>query len=152
MDYIFLGLGVLVIAISLFLTYRQENNDGYLDTELLTQFQKLKISIDSLSDNLENKDFKDAFNKEYTLQNLNNNLEELTQKIASLEKNIAELDFTKNNSEDLMANDIKVESEIYQEIKTLKEQGLDTSEIAHKMNLGTREVKLIWKLNSRGEI
>lgn len=152
MEYIFLGLGIIVILISLFLTYRQENNDGYLDTELLTQFQKLRISIEGLNDNFENEDFKNLFNKEYSLQNLNSNLEKLNQKITSLEKTISELEFAKNNDKELIANDIKVESEIYQEIKTLKEQGLDMSEIAHEMNLGTREVKLIWKLNARGEI
>ncbi len=153
MEYIFLGLGVLIILISLFLTYKQENNINYSEAELLTQLQKLQLSIEGLSGNLKDENFQDVFDKECNLQNLNSNLKQLNQKISSLEVAISELKNSNSfNDNQSVANGIKVESEVYQEIKDLKQQGLTMSEIAHEMNLGTREVKLIWKLNSRGEL
>lgn len=168
MEYALFGLGVIIVAVSLFITYKEKNeqDDHYLQSELLSEFREVKDRLEERLKELKADDFQQILNEEVedtdsnqnldsALNNIQNQIVELEEKIDRLESKINyslsnKVGSTVSSTED---KDVKEEeeNETYQKIKSLVEDGLSLAEVAQKLDMGTREVRLIWKFNSRGE-
>ena len=168
MEYALFGLGVIIVAVSLFITYKEKNeqDEHYLQSELLSEFREVKDRFEERLRELKADDFQQILDEEVedtdSDQNLNSTLNNIQKQIVELEEKIDRLESkinyslsnkvgsTVSSTED---KDVKEEeeNETYQKIKSLVEDGLSLAEVAQKLDMGTREVRLIWKFNSRGE-
>ena len=169
MEYGLFGLGVIIVMISLVITYKQNDNqdDYYLQSELLSEIRAVKTDLEEQLDNLSNEDFQQVFDQQLekssedqelhaVVNDIQNKIIEVEEKIDRLE---GKLNYSLSNAVNSAANsnqeqeeNIEVEEhQAYQKIKELMEQGLSLPEVAQKLDMGTREVRLIWKFSSRGE-
>ncbi len=167
-EYILFVIGIVVLLISLFYSHysqKQNNDDYYLQNEMIAEIRSLKNEIkESLEIELEEQDFQQVFkenlaNEQQTkdslaeiqsiFNDLSESLENLEERISGIEVKIDKLtdDCKKDNNQ---AINIPTKP-IYQKIKEYKKEGLQMVQIAKKLDMGTREVELIYKLNSRGE-
>jgi DNA polymerase II small subunit/DNA polymerase delta subunit B len=171
MEYILFSSGLIIILISLFLTYRQNNNNGddyYLQSELLSEIREIREDVKQKLDTTSQHDFQEIYDKEIDdkqttgegralLQEVKDSISQLDEKIDRLENKInyslsASVSSTKKLDKKSAANDeVEPENEEYQKIKELIDKGNSLPEAAQKLDMGTREVRLIWKFNSRGE-
>ena len=169
MEYGLFGLGVIIVLISLVITYKQSDSqdDYYLQSELLSEIRAVKTDLEEQLDNLSNEDFQQVFDQQLekssedqelhaVVNDIQNKIIEVEEKIDRLE---GKLNYSLSNAVNSAANsnqeqeeNIEVEEhQAYQKIKELMEQGLSLPEVAQKLDMGTREVRLIWKFSSRGE-
>lgn len=169
MEYGLFGLGVIIVLISLVITYKQNDSqdDYYLQSELLSEIRAVKTDLEEQLDNLSNEDFQQVFDQQLekssedqelhaVVNDIQNKIIEVEEKIDRLE---GKLNYSLSNAVNSAANsnqeqeeNIEVEEhQAYQKIKELMEQGLSLPEVAQKLDMGTREVRLIWKFSSRGE-
>ncbi|AGB40656.1 hypothetical protein Halha_0683 [Halobacteroides halobius DSM 5150] len=161
-DYILFGIGIIIIFISLFLTYRvdSDNDEYYIESELLSKIREVKEDIE---ESLANKEFKEVldeeikpnkFNQEVTsLKRLAKDLDQKVEKIANkLDRLEGRFDnsFQKKFSTKPSQENDSVKSKEYKKIKKLVDEGYTLAEVAQKLDMGNREVRLIWKFNSRG--
>ncbi|TDX51903.1 DUF2802 domain-containing protein [Orenia marismortui] len=171
MEYILFVAGIVIIFISLFLTHRaQSDNDQYfLENEMISEVRILKKDLESKLENIsKNKnDFNHILNNELNnnvqkkeLAILNEKLEELIFKVEEFEFKLEGISERLNHSNNLSKLDNIEKTPLnnadknneYQEIKKLIDQGLSIVEVAQKLDMGSREVELIYKFNSRREI
>lgn len=172
-EYVLFGLGVAIIIISLIITYRQNNNgnqdDYYLQSELLSEIRTIKTELNSRLDKLEKNDFHKVLDQkleENPDRDFTTAINDIQDGIIKLEEKIDRLEskmnyslsntVSSNSSPDLNADNSEnkettQEHQNYQDIKELVEDGLSLPEVAQKLDMGTREVRLIWKFNARGE-
>ncbi|MCK8816502.1 hypothetical protein MWH28_03860 [Natroniella sulfidigena] len=171
MEYLFFTLGVVIILLSLILTYRAEKKEGdyHLESEVLAQLSKLQEAINNrqsseefsklLNTKLDNKSFKEELTSvKELITELDEDIELLNGKIEGIKKRI-DVNYISNSN--LNSSKVKIsnnqqkrslpEQEEYNQIQRLLDQGLELSEVAQKLDKGTREVELICKLNSRRE-
>ena len=169
MEYGLFGLGVIIVLISLVITYKQNDSqdDYYLQSELLSEIRAVKTDLEEQLDNLSNEDFQQVLDQQLeknskdqkmqaVVNDIQNKIIEVEEKIDRLE---GKLNYSLSNAVNSAANsnqeqeeNIEVEEhQAYQKIKELMDQGLSLPEVAQKLDMGTREVRLIWKFNSRGE-
>ncbi|MBM7555367.1 DUF2802 domain-containing protein [Halanaerobacter jeridensis] len=170
MEYGLFSLGILIVVISLFISYKQNNNsqdDYYLQSELLSEIRAVKDELEDKLDNIEGENFQQVFDQQREQnnanQNLNSTLDNIEDRIIELEEKIdrleSKMNYSLSNAVSSAANETQnkeeqaevQEHQAYQKIKELVEQGLSLAEVAQKLDMGTREVRLIWKFNSRGE-
>jgi DNA-binding NarL/FixJ family response regulator len=168
MSYILFTAGSVLIFISLILTYRVDNKqeeDFYLEPELLSELRELKDKVD---DKLANgqQNFEESLAREQENQGISRELtslreiiEKLTDEVAEVEAKLVTLqnqvstyqqEGTKQKVDD-GSQQPAFKPEEYKKIKQLNEEGLSSTEIARELDMGAREVDLIWKLNSQGE-
>ncbi|MGM0369059.1 MAG: hypothetical protein ACQEP9_01415 [Bacillota bacterium] len=171
MEYILFSSGLIIILISLILTYRQNNNNGddyYLQSELLSEIREIKEDVNQKLDTTGQHDFQEIYSQKIDdnqndasasplLQEIKDSISQIDEKIDRLENKInyslstsvsstKELD--KKSKEN---NEVEPANEEYQKIKKLVDEGNSLPEAAQELDMGTREVSLIWKFNSRGE-
>lgn len=177
MEILIFFLGIGFILVSLFLTYRQEQVDDDTLTDYIQINKKLRKREQELNKILKKINY-NFYNILDELEAKQKELEKLTHKES--ENKIKEEDFTNTLDSELaevtnrkdpaaklkQLKEVEQEtsqklagssnpgsdSEKYQQIVELFSDGLDFEEIAQELNLGQREVELIWKLNNRGEV
>ncbi|WP_408954525.1 hypothetical protein [Natroniella sp. ANB-PHB2] len=169
MEYLFFTLGIVIILLSLVLTYRAEKREGkyHLESEVLTQLSKIQESVNNrqaseefskiLNTKLDNNTFKEDVVKEL-IKELSEDVKLLNEKIEGVKKRI-DVNYISNSN--LSPSKVKVsnnkgernllDQKEYNQIQRLLEQGLELSEVAQKLDKGKREIELICKLNSRRE-
>ncbi len=169
MEYILFTVGAVLILISLILTYRADNDQDsyYLESELLSEIREVKQDIE---DSFNQGQFQQLLEGERDNGKLIKEIKELQQTVETVEEKADSLYSKLNKLEERVTNLYaggnqhqqadQEESETangafkpdkFVEIKELAEEGLSLSEIAHELDMGNREVDLIWKLNTRGE-
>jgi len=168
LEYILFIVGLVVIIISLFLTYRsqQDNDDYYLANEMLSEIRNLKEELEGeINALVGSNDFGQMLN--HKLDNgrykeeiiiLKDRVEKLIDKVDNIDVKLDKLDENIDNI-NLVSDQIKTKPTLnptnqnpaYQQIKKFKAEGLGMAEIAKKMNMGSREVELIYKFNNRRE-
>ena len=167
LEYILFVLGLIVIVISLILSYKNKDSkqeDYYLQSEFLSEIREVKEKLNQRVNELEKDEFEEVFNSELkdheSTKELSNIIMEVDDKINKLEEKIDRLENKINYSlskpnaptkDQDQKQEVKSEHKAYQKISKLVEEGLSLSEVAQKLDMGTREVRLIWKFNSRGE-
>ena len=174
MEYGLFISGIIIILISLFITYKQNNNDQpqddyYLQSELLSELRALKTGLEERLNSLEENEFQEVLGQKVEQTSNNQDLikaiNKMQDKITELEEKIDRLESKMNYSlsntvnsaadnyfkEEETEETVGEENQVYQEIKKLVEDGCSLAEVAQKLDMGTREVRLIWKFNSRGE-
>ncbi len=165
MEYVMFLLGIMIILVSLFLTYNAKKDDGdyYLETEILAEIREVKDSLKDSKYDIVEDDFQDLLNSK-----LNNSMvkeevkmikeisERIIDNIGSVEERIEKIErkigirfSLKKEKED---SELTKENKDYNKIKDLVEEGMTLQEVARELDMGMREVELIWKLNSRREI
>lgn len=169
MEYILFGLGIVIVAASLFLTYKNNTeNSNYLQSELLSELREVKNELEARLNELEGENFSAVLDKQVEEKESNKKLttkmNSIQEKIIELEEKIDRLEnkinYSLSNSVSSAANTMQnkteeteedAEDSTYQKIEELVDEGLSLPEVAQKLDMGTREVRLIWKFNSRGE-
>ena len=168
-------LGISFILVSLFLTYHQ---DKLINDEILTDYIQLNKELKKREQKLEEliKDLDNRFDntldkiesKELELKSslqdkrTNGDRDEkfadtleskmnIQSKPKSPAQRLKELKAAQDNEQPKEENAINSSNEQYQQIAKLFKEGFDLAQIAQRLDLGQREVELIWKLNNRGE-
>ncbi|GAB6098870.1 hypothetical protein JCM16358_07490 [Halanaerocella petrolearia] len=158
-EYILFVIGIIIILISLFLTYRvdKDDDDYYIESELLSEIRQVKKDVEN---NFKETGFQKTLNDELKQKEVDQNMSVVVESIEKLEKKVDKIDkkidrlegrIQYDSNRNAKSNKQEVQSEEYQKIKRLVDQGLTLTEAAHKLDMGNREVKLIWKLNSQEE-
>ena len=168
MEYILFAVGALLILISLILTYRVDNDQDsyYIESELLSEIREVKQDIE---DSFEQGQFGQLLAGERDNGKLMKEVKELQQTVEKVEAKANNIHNQLNKLEGRITNlhvdnhqqhaeqeNIEATTEAFKpkkfaEIKELVEEGLTMPEIAQELDMGNREVDLIWKLNTRGE-
>jgi hypothetical protein len=168
LEYILFAVGLVVIVVSLFLTYRsqQDNDDYYLANEMLSEIRNLKEELeDEINAIVGSNDFGQMLNHKLDngryreeiiilkdrVEKLIDKVEDIDIKMDKLDKNIKDINVLNNQLNTKPTLNPTNQNPAYQQIKNLKEEGLSMAEIAKKMNMGSREVELIYKFNNRRE-
>ncbi|MFO7819725.1 MAG: hypothetical protein R6V17_05745 [Halanaerobacter sp.] len=171
MEYALFGLGVIIVVVSLFINHkeRREQDGHYVQSELLSEIREVKDRLEERLKELNADNFQQILDEEVedtsSNQNFDSALNSIQDKIVELEEKIDRLESKINYSlsntvgstvnstmnKDRAENVEEEENETYQKIKNLMEEGLSLAEVAQKLDMGTREVRLIWKFNARGE-
>ncbi|MGM0501145.1 MAG: hypothetical protein ACQERJ_01325 [Bacillota bacterium] len=167
MEYALFAVGIIVIIISLYLTYKQRTSNQdeyYLQSELLAEVREVKEQVEEQSRTLSDQDFQDVFDSKLEQQQfdkrtdtiiagIKDELSVVEEKIDRLENkiNYSLSNPSTSTTEAKQEQETKAEHQAYKEIEKLVEEGFSLPEVAQKLDMGTREVKLIWKFNSRGE-
>ncbi|WP_027338719.1 DUF6115 domain-containing protein [Halonatronum saccharophilum] len=166
MEYLLFVAGAFIIVLSLILTFRAKDNrdDYYFENEVLAEIRALKKEINK--GEVKQEDFSSLLNKKVSKQGIIDEVlevkkslgvlarknEEVLRKLNSLEEKVEKKSsfetklFNKKSRESSQSNKA---SEEYYKIKELLEDGLSLPEVAKSLDMGTREVELICKLNSR---
>ncbi|SJZ64808.1 DUF6115 domain-containing protein [Selenihalanaerobacter shriftii] len=177
MEILIFVVGIIFILVSLFLTYHQ---DKEVDDEIITDYiqlnRKLKKREENLSkllkemnynfynilDELDDKQTKleqllnneGSFKDNNTMAFINTLNSEMTQESEMKEpqeQNKVD-ENTLQNQKELNLSSLNSTLDKEEQVAKLYNSGLNFTEIAQELNLGQREVELIWKLNNRGEM
>lgn len=160
-----LGIGILIILISIILIFISNQSDqGNVSEEILKSDDELVITIESLENIIY--DINDTFNN--TIDEIEKKYEKLETKIHYVDKKASENyenvalsnaynnDNYENNTNDYIDNKTNNENTMDKktffsgnrslEIINLKNKGLSVQQIAKELNIGTGEVILILNL------